>query len=40
VLGGSAVIARGTDDTYESSRQLASQTMSKLPPGWSSAEAD
>jgi hypothetical protein len=40
VLGSSAVIGHGTDVTYESSRELASQTLSKLPPGWGSAEAD
>jgi hypothetical protein len=40
VLGGSAPIGRGTDGTYESSRQLASQTQRKLPSDWSSAKAD
>jgi hypothetical protein len=37
VLGGSAP---GTDATYEGSRQRVETTLPKLPPDWSSSEAD
>jgi len=37
MLGSSA---RGTDATYDGSRQLMEATLAKLPPDWASAEAD
>lgn len=40
VLGGSAASARGTDSTYEGSRQRMTATLPRLPADWSSSDAD